>query len=105
MWNGCTIDTLPQLSRAWWFTPTRAPYRYYNAIGANGNILLDGGVRGSGRYDGCGGDTCRNPRSAVCIEADGAVNAGNTWMPALAAGPDGGGWSATRPERGPSTSC
>jgi hypothetical protein len=72
VFNGCTIDALEPLGTAWWFaTPTIAPYRYYNAVGANGLLLLDDGVRLSGCYDGCDGDSCRHPRSAVCLDEAG----------------------------------
>lgn len=69
--NACTIEALPPLSQVWWFNPSLPPYRYINAVGANGLLLLDNGVRLSGCYDGCTGDSCRNPRSAVCLEQDG----------------------------------
>ncbi len=71
VWNGCDADRLPPLSEAWWFgAPTRSPYRYYNAVGANGVLLWDDGVRQNGCYDGCAGDSCRHPRTAVCVEQD-----------------------------------
>lgn len=69
--NQCDLASLPLLSEAWWFTPTRWPYRYFNAVGANGVMLLDDGVRWDGCYDGCDGDTCRHPRSAACVDASG----------------------------------
>lgn len=72
VFNTCTIDALPPLSEAWWFgSPTISPYRYYNAVGANGLVLIEEGVRSSGCYDGCSGDVCRHPRSAACTSADG----------------------------------
>lgn len=74
VFNTCTIDALPPLSEAWWFgSPTISPYRYYNAVGANGLLLIEDGVRSSGCYDGCDGDTCRHPRSAACTSADGQL--------------------------------
>lgn len=74
VFNGCAIDALPVLSEAWWFSqPTIAPYRYANAVGANGLLLYDEGARLSGCYDGCDGDTCRNPRSAVCLDQAGTT--------------------------------
>ncbi|MFH1467985.1 MAG: phosphodiester glycosidase family protein [Pseudomonadota bacterium] len=74
VFNRCAIESLPRLSEAWWFaTPTIAPYRYYNAVGANGLLLWEDGVRKSGCYDGCDGDTCRNPRSAVCLDVGGST--------------------------------
>lgn len=74
VFNGCTIEALEPLSTAWWFgRPTIGPYRYYNAVGANGLLLLDDGARLSGCYDGCDGDTCRNPRSAVCTDEAGTT--------------------------------
>lgn len=69
--NQCDLTSLPLLSEAWWFTPTRYPYRYFNAVGANGVLLLEDGVRWEGCYDGCDGDTCRHPRSAACVDATG----------------------------------
>lgn len=57
------------LSDAWWFDPDGYPYRYYNAVGANSVVLMADGVQmpaGSGCYD-----EIQNPRSAVCMEADG----------------------------------
>jgi hypothetical protein len=72
IYNECDIEFLPRLSSVPEFAdPTREPYRYFNAVGANGNPLLDDGVRGLGCYDGCSGDVCRNPRSAVCLDAAG----------------------------------
>lgn len=71
VWNGCTIEALPPLPDIWWYQPTLPPYRYYNAIGANGLLLLDDGVPLTGCFDGCAGDSCRNPRSGVCLEQDG----------------------------------
>ena len=68
--NGCDIQSLPPASQAWWFNPSIAPYRYLNAVGTNGLLLIDDGVPLSGCYDGCDGDVCRNPRSAVCLEQD-----------------------------------
>lgn len=70
VFNGCDIQSLPRASEAWWFNPSIAPYRYLNAVGTNGLLLIDDGVALSGCYDGCAGDSCRNPRSAVCLEQD-----------------------------------
>ena len=65
----CTIDAELPLDEAWWFsTPTIAPYRYFQAVGANGEILISNGVAESGCYD-----TAQNPRSAICLEADGTT--------------------------------
>ncbi len=65
----CTIDTEQPLDTAWWFgSPTIAPYRYFQAIGANGIQLLDDGVARSGCFD-----SIQNPRSAVCTEVDGTT--------------------------------
>jgi len=73
VWNGCTIDSLGPLSTLFAYTPALAPLRFYNAVGTNGLLLLDDGVRLSGCYDGCPGDSCRNPRSAVCLEQGGEL--------------------------------
>lgn len=65
----CTIDAEKPLDTSWWFsTPTLAPYRYFQAIGANGEILVSNGAAESGCYD-----TSRNPRSAICLLADGTT--------------------------------
>ncbi len=48
-------------------TPSVYPLRYHNAIGANGLVLIEDGVAGSGCYD----SSTTNPRSAACIQADG----------------------------------
>ena len=79
VWNGCTIEALPPLPDIWWYAPTIAPWRYYNAVGANGLLMLDDGVPLSGCYDGCSGDTCRHPRSMVCLEQGG----GHLWFIAV----------------------
>lgn len=72
VWNACTIDALPPLGTAWWFQqPEISPTRFWNAVGANGVLLYLDGVRQNGCYDGCGGDTCRHPRTAVCTTLDG----------------------------------
>ena len=68
----CTIDAELPLDQAWWFTtPTIAPYRYFQAIGANGQLLITDGVALSGCWD-----SAQNPRSAICLEADGTT----LWM-------------------------
>ncbi|MCB9538089.1 MAG: phosphodiester glycosidase family protein [Myxococcales bacterium] len=68
----CVIDQAPPLDEAWWFgDPTLPPNRFFQAVGTNGLLLLQGGQRLQGCYDGA-----RNPRSAVCLEADGA----HLWM-------------------------
>jgi hypothetical protein len=71
VWNRCTMEALPPLPDLWGYSPTIAPRRYYNAVGTNGLQLLQDGVRTAGCYDGCPGDTCRHPRSALCLEQDG----------------------------------
>ncbi len=76
VWNGCTVEVLPPLPTVWWYAPTIAPLRYYNAVGTNGLLMLDDGVPLSGCYDGCNGDVCRNPRSMVCLEQGG----GHLWF-------------------------
>jgi hypothetical protein len=79
VWNGCTIEALPPLPDVWWYRPLIAPLRYYNAVGTNGLLMLDDGVPSSGCFDGCSGDTCRNPRSMVCLEQGG----GHLWFIAV----------------------
>ena len=65
----CTIDAELPLNQAWWFgSPTLSPYRYFQAIGANGQLMLVDGVAQSGCWD-----SVDNPRSAVCLEADGST--------------------------------
>lgn len=75
----CTVDKRCDLTRAAPLSdpsmvfsplhqPTLYPLRYYNAIGANGVLLLADGAKGSGCYD----SSTTNPRSAACIQADGA---------------------------------
>lgn len=64
-------------------TPSVYPSRYFNAIGANGIVLLDDGVAQSGCYDTS--DT--NPRSAACVEADGT----HLWMVVVDGRGAGGG--------------
>jgi hypothetical protein len=71
VWNGCTIEALPVLPELFGYAPLISPLRYYNAIGTNGLLLIQDGVRTSGCYDGCSGDSCRHPRSAICLEEDG----------------------------------
>lgn len=79
VWNNCTVEVLPPLPELGGYTPTIAPWRYYNAVGANGLQMLDDGVPLSGCYDGCSGDTCRHPRSMVCLEEGG----GHLWFIAI----------------------
>ncbi len=65
----CTIGVEQALDVAWWFTtPTAPPYRYFQAIGANGLPLITDGVPNSGCYD-----SSQYPRSAICLEADGTT--------------------------------
>jgi len=71
VWNGCTLESLPPLQDLWFYQPLIAPLRYYNAVGTNGLLMLDDGVPLSGCFDGCSGDSCRNPRSMVCLEQGG----------------------------------
>jgi MYXO-CTERM domain-containing protein len=72
VFNHCEMDWLAPLSEVWWFQPTLSPYRYYNAVGANGVPLIQDGVRGSGCFDGdtCPAEGCRHPRTAVCTTED-----------------------------------
>lgn len=65
----CTIDAELPLDQAWWFTnPTLPPYRYFQAIGANGVILVADGAAQSGCYD-----SSDNPRSAICLDVTGTI--------------------------------
>ena len=59
------------------------PLRYQNAIGANGLVLIEDGVAGSGCYD----SSTTNPRSAACIEADGT----HLWLVVIDGRGAGGG--------------
>lgn len=71
----CTLDREQPTDVAWWFTaPERAPYRFHEAVGANGILMIQGGVARSGCFD-----SSRNPRSALCLEADGST----MWMIAV----------------------
>jgi hypothetical protein len=68
----CSLGVELPLDSAWWFsTPTLAPYRFYQATGANGIQMVNDGVKSSGCFD-----SVRNPRSAMCVEADGQ----HIWM-------------------------
>lgn len=71
VFNQCGIEVIPRRDDAFGFEPTRFPRRYYNAVGGNAVYLMLDGVRGSGCFDGCAGDTCRHPRSAVCLDESG----------------------------------
>ena len=63
IFNECEANTRPPGD--WGFLmPVLAPYRYFNAVGANGLQLINDGVRLSGCYD-----TVRNPRSAICVDS------------------------------------
>lgn len=62
IFNTCEYVSLS--TSAWWFnnpTPTLFPYRYFNAVGANGLTLINDGVRGVGCYD-----VPPNARTAIC---------------------------------------
>lgn len=63
----CTIGREQRLGVAWWFErPELQPYRFFQATGANGVLMLQGGERQNGCFD-----NARNPRSGLCLEADG----------------------------------
>jgi hypothetical protein len=63
----CTIAREQRLGVAWWFErPELQPYRFFQATGANGVLMLQGGERQNGCFD-----NARNPRSGLCLEADG----------------------------------
>ena len=71
----CTLDREQPTDVAWWFTePERAPYRFHEAVGANGILMIQGGVAKTGCFD-----SARNPRSGLCLEADGTT----MWMIAV----------------------
>ncbi|MBM4293172.1 MAG: phosphodiester glycosidase family protein, partial [Deltaproteobacteria bacterium] len=70
VFNNCELDALPVRDEVPWFKPQLPPYRFYNAVGGNGVLLLKDGARRNGCYDGCAGDTCRHPRSAVCYDQE-----------------------------------
>lgn len=84
----CDLETAEPLSYASMAfsslqAPTLYPLRYYNAIGANGIVLLEDGVAASGCYD----TSTTNPRSAACVEADGT----HLWMVVVDGRGAGGG--------------
>lgn len=65
----CTITAELPLDQAWWFSqPYMPPYRYFQAVGANGNLMLVDGVPQAGCYD-----SAKNPRSAICLEPNGTT--------------------------------
>ncbi|HND29975.1 MAG TPA: phosphodiester glycosidase family protein [Myxococcota bacterium] len=65
----CTITAERPLDYAWWFSqPYLPPYRYFQAVGANGNLMVVDGVPQAGCYD-----SIKNPRSAICLEANGTT--------------------------------
>jgi exopolysaccharide biosynthesis protein len=68
----CTAGSELPLDQAWWFgDPTKRPYRYFQAIGANAYVLVKNGAAQGGCYD-----TQRAPRSAIGVEANGR----HLWM-------------------------
>ena len=84
----CDLTNAAPLSDASMFfsplqSPTLYPLRYYNAIGANGIVLVEDGVATSGCYD----TSETNPRSAACVEADGT----HLWMVVIDGRGAGGG--------------
>lgn len=69
---GCTIDKRCEIGNAppldtdaTLANPTAAPLRFYEAIGANGVVLISNGAPRTGCYD-----TARNPRSAIGYSED-----------------------------------
>lgn len=116
VWNQCTIEALTPLPTLLGYAPTIAPYRYYNAVGTNGVLMLNDGANVPGCYDGCAGDTCRHPRSMVCLEQDGqhlwliaidgrrAGASGMTCGESRALASDLGCWDAAMLDGGGSTS-
>lgn len=90
----CTLDKRCDLARAAPLgdgsmvfsplqTPSVYPLRYFNAIGANGIVLIEDGVAQSSCYD----TSTTNPRSAACVEADGT----HLWMVVVDGRGAGGG--------------
>ena len=69
IFNQCTIDTLPPHDGSWAFLPALYPYRYYNAVGGEAELLLRDGVRGPE----CDCPTCRDARSAVGLDETGTI--------------------------------
>lgn len=68
----CSLWAEQPLDTAWWFSaPLIAPYRFHHATGANGIPMVLSGAAQSGCYD-----SADNPRSAICMEADGV----HMWM-------------------------
>lgn len=63
IFNRCESGTRPHGDLGFQY-PFLAPYRYFNAVGANGLVLVEDGTRGVGCYD-----TVRNPRSGICVDA------------------------------------
>ena len=63
IFNNCEADTRPP-SDPDFLLPTIAPFRYFNAVGANGIQLIEDGEVKWGCYD-----TVRNPRSAICVDS------------------------------------
>lgn len=65
----CTIGWERPLQEAWWFAmPTLRPHRFFQALGANGLPLIEGGARAQGCYD-----PARHPRSAAGLDAAGVT--------------------------------
>ena len=63
IFNRCEAGTRP-VSDLGFAYPFLSPYRYFNAIGANGIPLINDGTRATGCYD-----SVRNPRSGICVDA------------------------------------
>jgi len=63
IFNRCEAGTRP-VSDFSFLYPFLAPHRYFNAVGANGVVLIEDGTRGTGCFD-----TVRNPRSGICVDA------------------------------------
>ena len=64
--KACTFGWEERLGVAWWFErPELPPYRFFQAHGTNGVPMVRDGEAANGCFD-----RVRNPRSALCIEAD-----------------------------------
>ena len=64
IFNRCEAGTRPPSDLGFAY-PFLAPYRYFNAVGANGIPLIEEGARATGCFD-----TVRNPRSGICVDAN-----------------------------------
>ena len=73
IFNNCDASTAV-VSDPFFQTPFLRPHRFFNAIGSNGVMLVNDGVRLTGCYD-----STQNPRSAICLDQ----NRTELWMIAV----------------------